>query len=244
MARMLALLTVGCMPMTLTAQKDNDFGIWTDIKVDKKINSKSHVSLGAELRTNDNSSQTKRWAVSLAGDYHITPMIRLGAGYDFLYDRRESTTYDADGDAAKYANYWTPRHRLHADITGKWEIGRWEVSLRERWQYTYRPEKTIDGQYDYARQDFDGVPQTVKGNGKHLLRSRLQLTYDLGRWEPHASVEIHNAWRLEKTRFSIGTDWAVSKAHKIGFYYRYQVEAGFTGEPNLHILGVSYKVKI
>ena len=244
MARLLVFLAIGCLPLALSAQKDNDFGVWTEIKVDKRVNRKSHVSIGAELRTNDNSSQTSRWGVNVAGDYHPTPWLRIGAGYDFLYDRRERTTYNDDGEATKYANYWMARHRLHADLTGKWSIGPWGMSLRERWQYTYRPEQSVDEQYDFALQDMDGQPMTIKGTGKNVLRSRLQLTYDLGQWEPHASVEFHNAWRLEKTRFSIGTDWAMSKRIKIGLYYRYQVEASHTGEPNLHVLGASYKIKL
>jgi hypothetical protein len=231
------------MPTDLQAQRRSDFGVWTDLSADKKIGKKASVKLAAEIRTNDNSSQASRWAVGLSGHYHFTKWLKTGAGYDFLYDRRERTTYNEDGSPRKYANYMRPRHRFHADMSGALDLGRFTLQLRERWQYTYTPEKTIDSRYDYATAHQDGQPHTYSGAGKSVLRSRLQVSYDLDQLEPYANVELYNSWAIEKVRYTVGIDWTVTKAHKLGFYYRLQNESSRSDDPDTHVLGASYKLK-
>ena len=50
----------------------------------------------------------------------------------------------------KCAEYWGVRHRFNVSLTGSWKINRLELSLRERWQYTYRPEYTVDQRWSYC----------------------------------------------------------------------------------------------
>ena len=81
---------------------------------------------------------------------------------------------------------------MHASLTGTYKFqNNLRLSLRERWQYTYRPEKTV------TRWDFDNSWWEDKvrlGKGKNQLRSRLQLEYDKKKalLTPYASVELPN----------------------------------------------------
>jgi hypothetical protein len=126
-------------------------GIWTEIGVEKKVNKKVSLGLDAELRTDNDASRASRWAVGVDGDYKFSKWLKGSVGYNFLYDRRDKYTYHADGSLNKYARFWTPRHRFHADLTGSWNLGQWELLAARALAYTYRPEHTISGRYDYDR---------------------------------------------------------------------------------------------
>jgi predicted porin len=43
----------------------------------------------------------------------------------------------------------------------------------------------------------------------------------------------------------VGVDWKLSKQHSLGAFYRYQVvrDDDDDNEPNIHMLGLSYKFK-
>lgn len=222
----------------------SDFGIWTEMAAEKKINRRWSAGVEAEVRTNDDASQTSRWAIGLYGQYKIAKWLKAGGGYDFLYDRRQQYTYHADGSLNKYANYWTPRHRFHLDLTGQVNFGFWKLSLRERWQYTYRPQKTIAGRYDYDEGAYDDERKTYSGRGKNVLRSRLKVVYDwrMVRLEPYASIELYNALNIEKERYTLGLDWNVNKHNILGAFYRYQNVVD-DDDMGLHVLGINYKYK-
>ena len=80
-----------------------------------------------------------------------------------------------------------------------------------------------------------------------MLRNRLQVAYDNKNLAltPYANVEFFNAWSLQKTRFNVGVDWDITKQHTLGAFYRYQTVSNSNddGEPNWHMIGVSYKFK-
>lgn len=251
----LALLAA---PLLASAQSEpktsDDFGIWTDISAEKKLSKKASVEIEAEYRTANNANQNSRWSMGLSGEYKLTKWLKVGAGYTFLYNHNDKYTYhDEDPNKAnygklnKYASYWGPRHRVNVDVTGAVGLGDWKFDLRERWQYTYRPEKTIDERYDFDDEDWDGKQKTYSGKGKNTLRSRLQVSYDKKGLdvEPYANVELYNAWSVEKVRYTVGLDWKIVKGQTLGVYYRYQDNSKYDddNDRNMHILGLSYKVK-
>jgi len=245
--------------LTSFAQGD-DFGLDFSLEVQKKINKKWSVSLEGELRTRNNAQTNDRWSVGLGADYKATKWLKVSAGYYFLYDNYERISYyeedddkvdegDAEvGDPKKRAKYWAPRHRFNVALTlSKKLIGDFKFSLRERWQYTYRPEYTVDERWSYLKNAYDGKEHTYSGKGKNVLRSRLQVAYDKSGLpvSPYASVEFFNQWSLEKIRYQAGVDWTITKQHTVGLFYRYQRicndDEGL--EPNRHLLGLSYQLK-
>ena len=241
------LLALMMMPLSSLAQSD-DFGVWTSIGAEKKISKKLSVGMEAELRTRDDVSTLDRWSVGVDAQYKLTKWLKVSAGYSFLDDNNEKITYkETNGMPNKLAEYWGVRHRFNVSLTGSYKFGDWQVSLRERWQYTYRPEKTIDERWDFDDDEYDGKPKTYKGRGKNVLRSRLQLSYDIpnSHLEPYASVEMFNGWSVQKTRYTAGVDWKITKKHEVGLYYLYQSvhDDDDDNEPNRHIVGVEYKFK-
>ena len=238
------------MPLMAQAQHD-DFGVWYSLGAEKKVNKQLSIGAETEFRTRNDSKTADRWSIGVEADYKIIKGVKASLGYSFLYDNNgESLSYNYDNTGAVASlnnwrpSYWGHRHRVTASLQGSKTFGRLGVSLRERWQYTYRPEKTVQ------RYDFDNgywEPKSIKSKAKNVLRSRLQLDYDLPNWkaDPYVSVELSNAWNIQKIRYTLGADWKVKKVHTLSFYYRYQDirNDDFDGEPDMHVIGVGYKFK-
>ena len=229
------------------AQSD-DFGVWTSISADKKVNKKFSVGIEAEMRTRDNSEKIDRWSFGVDAQYKLTKWLKASVGYSLLDDNNYKITYKAsNGMPNKLAEYWAVRHRLNVSLTASQKFGNFQVSLRERWQYTYRPEKTIDQRWDFDDDEYDGKAKTYSGRGKNIMRSRVQINYDIPNchFEPYVSAEMYNGWSVEKMRYTAGVDWKITKKHAVGAYYLYQAvhDDDDDNEPNLHILGLEYKFK-
>lgn len=254
-----ALIFMMCVAAMAASAQSDDFGIWASIEAEKKIDKKWSVGFEAEMRTRDNVGTVDRWSGGLDVGYKIVKGLKLSAGYTFLYDNNERISYYEEGDGKvrreevaigdpkKCGKYWGPRHRFHVTLTGEKSFGNFGISLRERWQYTYRPEQTVDQRWSYYDEEWDGEEHTYKGKGKSVLRSRLQVEYKLKTLglTPYASAEMYNAWSVEKMRYTLGADYKLTKQHVFSLYYRYQTvrDDGFDNEPNRHVLGVGYKFK-
>ena len=247
-------------PLSYSFAQSDDFGLDFSLEAQKKIDKKWSASLEGEWRTRDNTKTSDRWSIGLGLDYKATKWLKASAGYTFLYDNNERISYyeetddavldgDADaGDPKKCAKYWAARHRFNVSLTvDKKLFGDFKFSLRERWQYTWRPEYTVDERWSYLNEAYDGKPHTYDGKGKNVLRSRLQVEYDKKglNLTPYANVELFNVWSLQKVRYTAGVDWKLSKVHAVGAFYQYQKvnDDDDDFEPDRHLLGITYKFK-
>lgn len=245
-------------PLSYSSAQSDDFGLDFSVEAEKKIDKQWSVSLEGELRRRDDAKTNDRWSLGLGVDYKIAKWVKASAGYSLLYDNTKRISYsdqedvdDGDFDEVgmpkKCAQYWAPRHRFNVSLTfDKKLFGDFRFSLRERWQYTWRPEHTVSERWSYLDEAYDGKAKTYGGSGKNVLRSQLQVEYDRKGLSltPYANVEFWNAWKLQKTRYTVGLDWKLSKQHAVGAFYYYQkVNDDDDLEPNRHLLGVSYKFK-
>ena len=244
------------LPLTAVAQKD-DFGFDFSLEAQKKLSKEWSLSLEGEYRSRNNAKTNDRWSIGLGVDYKVAKWLKASAGYTLLYDNNEKTSYyeatdddvidgDAEvGDPKKCAQYWATRHRFNVSLTASQKWGNWKFSLRERWQYTYRPEKTV------TRWDFDNSyweDKVRSSRGKNQLRSRLQLEYDQkgALFTPYVNVELYNSLAIEKIRYTVGTDLNLTKQHTFSLFYRYQNMKNVDADeydPDMHYIGVGYKFK-
>lgn len=235
------LLAAG-MAAPLCAQTD-DTGVWTGVEIKKKLFPGFDASLEGEFRTRDGLKTVERWSGSAGISYKALRWLKASAGYSFIY-------YYHPMEMTKKGNYipeyWQPKHRFHLSLTGKADWGRFTFSLRERWQYTYRPSQEVP-KYDGD----DGTPKAdeyISGKGKNVLRSRLRAEYDIRKcaFTPYASCELSHSLNdkgsLEKVRWTLGTEWKLSKRHVLDFYYLYQNKAD-EDETNGHVVGAGYSFK-
>ena len=240
----LALLAAMVLAVPACAQGDTETGLWTSAEVQKKLSKQWNVSAEAEYRLRDDFGSTDRWTLSASAAYKPAKWLKLDAGYKFLrvLNDDETTWKDNGVDPNKWTPaWWCTKHRLYASATATLPVGRFDLSLRERWQYTYRPETTV-GRYDV---DDDEWEDKVKsGKAQHVLRSRLQAGYDIPKCkvDPYASMELYHAkGGLQKIRYTAGADWKVTKQHVVSAFYRYLDSR--SDDPDMHVVGLGYKYK-
>jgi hypothetical protein len=237
-----SLILLLCAAFFPTSSIADDAGLIVSAGISRKFNKKLSAGFEFEFRSRNTFRTVDRMGLGADVSYKVLPWLKAGAGYNLLiYNNREEITYQDDG--VSYNNwrpsYWAIRHRFNVSLTASHKIQRVELSLRERWQYTYRPSKIIDN-FDFDEGMWED--HEVRGKGKNVLRSRLQVEWDIPgcKFDPFASVEFHTTRELDNTRFILGVEHSLKKTHAFKAYYRYQVN---NGEPNMHYLGMGYTFK-
>ena len=250
----LLLLLAAILLCGPSVKAQTECGLLLGVEAEKIVSKSLSVTAEVGYRSRNDFKTADRWSGGVGVEYKLTKGVKASAGYILLYDNnREKIT-----DGYWRPSYWGVRHRVNASLTGSYKVGSvLRLSLRERWQYTYRPETTTDRYYfvDYPAASWtgstDGWTATSKvrdSKGKSQLRSRLQVEYDKKKAtvKPYANVEFYNSWKLEKVRYTIGTDVKLSKQHSLDVYYRFQDQRQVDESdynPDMNYLGVSYKYK-
>ena len=251
-----ALALVLCSFCMSPVKAQTESGLLLSASAEKKVNKQFSVGAEADFRTRNDFKTVDCWSIGLGADYKLTKWLKADAGYSLLNSNfREKVAGYTSGkgnDKVKWRpSYWGLRHRFYASLTANQKV--WSdlrLSVRERWQYTYRPSKAVE------RWKLDTDDRTMEldndyvrsGKGKNQLRSRLQLSWDKkrARFTPFASAEFYNSWAIEKVRYTVGTDIRLSKQHGLSVYYRFQDMHNVDEEdydPDMHYVGIGYEVK-
>lgn len=214
-------------------------------EVSKKFVSGINLSASVEYRTSDWFDHSDQWSAGLSASYKPLKPLRVAAGYEFIQSHQFS-----GADA-----WWVNKHRVSVGVTGQWKpLAHLTLSLRERYQYTYRPETTVGLS--------DGVSnRTVSSKSKHVLRSRLQAEYKpykKCRFTPYASFELYSlmadvnhtkdrrdpAKFCDKWRVAAGTQFKINKHNELELFYRY----ADTDDPDEiethHTIGLKYSFSL
>lgn len=217
--------------------------LWTSAEMKAKIANGLSGYVEGEFRTTDGLGGTERWAASAGLNYNICSWLKMSAGYTYIHRH-------VDGRITKKGNivsdYWQPRHRASFSLTGNYSWNRFTFSLRERYQYTYRTEQSVpkwDGDDGSEKQN-----ELIEASHKHVLRSRLKVEYNIRKsgFTPFASFELYNSlsdFQCEKSRWTVGTDYAFNKRHSISAFYRY-IDRSDDDDANGHVIGVGYSFKM
>ena len=236
------LLAAMCLP--LSAQ--SEAGLLVSAEAEKQVNKKLSFGIEAEMRTRNNLKTMDRWKFGIGAEYKLTSWLKANAGYNLLNQNyREDYNYKSSGALNKWRpSYWGIKHRVYASLTGSYKFSNnIKLSLRERWQYTYRPEKTVQ-RWDYDDEEWEDKVRSA--TGKNQLRSRFEIAYDKKHalLTPYASMELYNSWGIEKIRYTVGTDIRLNKQHSLGVFYRYQNMKNVVADeydPDMHYIGLGYK---
>ena len=144
-----------------------EYGGRFELELDKKIAKGLHLSLSEELRLADNFTAFNRLHTTVAMSYKLGSNLRVGAGYALI------NPYNTTDKA-----FASSRHRVMVDATATFPLGDWQLSLKERFQSTYRTGEM--NEYQNPRNAL-------------TLKSRLKVAYlGLGRIKPFAYVELRH----------------------------------------------------
>ena len=227
------------LPMCAMAQ---DFGLDITLGLKKRIIKGLNVSAEFELRTQDKSSKLDRIEAGIDMSYKPIDYFKVGAGYTFI-DKYKLKHETDSGNIVD--NYWSPRHRAHVDVTGIFPVENFEISLRERYQFTHQSETSA------KKWNGSGVIQDDKiyhAKNTHILRSRVLAQYHVKPigLAPYFSMEMHNdladSFGIDKIRLIAGMEYSIKKHHGLDLFYRYT--AGIADDDDeCHLIGIGYEFK-
>ena len=214
------LVAVLCLvPFAASAQEklasQTEFGARASAELDWKMTNALHLSIEEEARLYDMSFGKMYTTAALS--YKFGRHLKVGAGYSYI--------------GALDDDVWKSRHRGFADVTGSVRVGDFKISLRERFQATYKA---------YDINTFQ-KPQTA-----YALKSRLKVVYDIPHcaWAPYVSTELRTALNAvdysslgttkqtagtvsysdvycNRLRTVAGTEWRVNRKNYLDFYLLY-----------------------
>ena len=217
------IVGAGSIACSFPIMAQNDWGSSLNLGVSKKLTPKLNLSLEEEFRTRDNFGEAERFSTALDLSYKFNDYLKLGWAYNLINYNHETKG-------------WEVRHRYYFYGTGSLHFDRFTLSLRERFQSTYRV----------------GVKETdTRSNPKYYLRSRLELDYDIAnsRWKPFVSVELYKPLndkvdnKMDKIRYTVGTEYKINKHNALEAFYRYNNFIDDDENDGQHVIGLGYTYK-
>ena len=251
-------------PAQAGGDEDNK-GLWTTFEASKKVTKKFKVGGEAEFRTADYAKEVERFSVGVNGQYKINDYLKATAGYIFILGYNPESSKDHFDDYGDYDgynldhSYWEKRNRFHFALSGSYKIGRVELSIRERLQYTRTNSAIVDEEKHRLMYDIDGneswklkgiEPELKETDHNTVLRSRLSVKWNIPKCKvnPFASAELYSrvnhGWKtFDKLRSRIGASYKINKDNALEFYYLFE-KAGKKGKPNTHAIGIGYSIDL
>lgn len=182
--------------MALPAAAENDFGLWSNVAIQKEITKKISFNGEFELRANNKVGEISRYGLSAGITFKPVSFLNLGTTYSFIRDHygsemKEHFKKNDEGEMEledgmpimngynRYDSFWRNKHRLSIDATGKVKYGRFTLSLRERYQYTRYAEADVDREkYRFIPEGFPPSAATgpiVNINGRDTYLSEADV---------------------------------------------------------------------
>jgi hypothetical protein len=202
--------------------QESDFGTWISVELEKKLTDKLRLEFEEEIRIFQNFSEIDRFGTSLGASWTFNKFIRIGTAYSWLYKNRVSL------------DDWEHRHRLVLYARGRIKVDRFTLTLRERFQSTYRDE-SIEG---------------FKYNPRNYLRSRMEASYDIkgSKIAPYLSTEMYyqlnnpKGNEIDNMRYTVGAEWPFSQTLTIDNFIRLDREMNAKNPLSMWIAGIAFKL--
>lgn len=206
--------------LLLLSAQNADNGLWTSLEVKKKLKYGLAVSLQEEYKMRENFSNTDKLETTV--DLSWKPLSYLKGGISYC-----RIDYNHPANNNNPSEYWELRHRYIAYVMGSYEIGRFNLSLREKFQQTNRVGVVADKD---------------KSNPTNILRSKFEVDYNIRKspFTPYASVEVFYAFNepngilnppatgmVTEVRSTIGVEYAINKRLAVDAGYLFCSEKGW-----------------
>lgn len=259
--------------ITVLFARADDFGLWTGLSASQNLGVRGlSAEAGLGFRADNSLKSVNRWSGSLGLNYSPIHHLKFGVGYTYIYAYKQGERKEHYRDSNNQWNgynyshpYWRSKNRFNVDVKGDIDVGRFNISLRERYQLTrYNTIHTARDRYRYdlvedengkkIHELRDGYPETESEKKdcktKDYLRSKLEVSYNIRhcRITPAVSVELeqnlHNEFHIDEVRYSAGVDYnIIKKKLSLGLDYHFCKGNGDDDDDNLHAIELSLKFK-
>ncbi len=208
---------------TVFAQDQQDFGIISQLNIQKRFANGFGISGAMRTQWSNNASEFSRIFGDLGAFYDLNQKWQIGAGFRFIENK-------------KINNLFEDESRFYADISYSTDLtDHISLSLRSKIQRSY---------FNLDRKEVTAPTDT-------RWRNRAQISYQWN-WYSSTYVSAELFTPLDKTlrypfnqlRTYIGYQYRITRNHKIGVYYRYQKPLWEHPAITRHILGLEYALKL
>lgn len=251
----------------------DDFGLWTGVEASQNLGMKGlSAEAGLGFRANNSLKSVDRWSGSLGLNYSPIRHLKFGVGYTYIYAYKQAETKDNYRNRDNTWNgynythpYWRSKNRFNVDVKGDIDAGRFNISLRERYQLTryntihatrdrYRFDQVVDENGATIWELRDGYPEMdsdKKGcKTKDYLRSKLEVSYNIRHCPltPAVSVELeqnlHDSFHIDEVRYSAGVNYnIIKKKLSLALDYHFCKGNGDDDDDDIHAVELSLKFK-
>jgi len=217
MIRKLLILVFYLFQSIAFGQAINDFGTWWGAQVRKTFLKDFRVSVAAEVRLNENSSFVKNFYVSPAFRYQPLKWLYIGTSYRF--DNR----YEA------VDRYFNQRHRIAFDLGFMYDVKRFELEYRTRFQMHWE-------NYFSSKTDYPVM----------YSRNRLAITYKWPQLPLNTSLSgelwlpIETNTELNRFRIILAQEYRLKKIHRFQLRFIFQTDLNTPTPVRDYILSVRY----
>jgi len=208
----------------VVAQQD-DWGVWTALDVEKKLNKRWDAVAGFEYRTKDGIDITDQIRSSLGLKFNPKKFpFKFDAGYTLIADKKQKR------------DIFVYRHRFQLSATGSYKFDRFTASWRPRLQATFFSEddKKADEMNDY----------------RWVMRNRFGLKYNIKKtpFKPYIQYEFFNRFLSDlspsyyKNRFSTGIEINIGKKQELDIGYKRDNEVKNNKNHRFDVIAAGYKL--
>ena len=245
------VMSLSAQELTPTLSNSNDFRGRIEGAFEWDVVKNLSLEASVQMRLKDDFSSVDRIQTGVGINYEVCKYFNFGADYVLI-------------NAHDPGIWKRPRHRANINLEGTLKAGRFDLSLRERVQTTWRT---------------DSVNRYEKMNPEIVLRSRLMAEYNIrhSKWTPYLLFELHNTLNapavvanykkapysidnyITRYRAGVGTKFRITRKHRLDFYYYFEYDRSYNidykgNKGDLksyvqenqyrHIFGISYKFKL
>ena len=185
-------------------------GMAFKVSLSGKVYHQFSFLLEEDIRPKSNFKQAEWFLTTGEINYTFNRYLKAGVAYMLLNQYKASEEL---------------RNRYYVYASGKYPVGNFVLSLRERFQSTYK---------------------TGAEHPKNYLRSMLTLSYKIGKsgFCPFAYIEVFNdtlnKMRSDKIRFSTGSNYQLNPNNNLQLYYRYHIFNVDDPVNYRHAIGICY----
>ena len=212
--------------VSMSFAQRNDWGLWTNIGVEKELSKSWDLSVGIEHRGKVNLSATEQIRGSVSISRNLGKYFKLGTGYGLIANK-------------KARNIFEYRNRIHLQATGSYKYARLTTSWRSRVQLTIM--ETDDGEPRGNIFEDDRY--------KWIWRNRFGLKYDIKGLplKPYINIELFNQLFSDlgsagyyQNRFNVGFEYILGNHHTFDVGYFLQNEIDSSKKDNFIRLGYTF----
>lgn len=221
MKKIIILLTLILFPLSLASQT-RETAIWSYLSLAHSFNQKWTASTQAELRTGQDNKDLYLFYIDGNAKYQINNWVAAHLGFDYIKIHSYATS--------QRGSVWRTDIRPYVAATFNWTMGPLRANLNESVAYNWLPEMEKDG-------------VLINGKSYYLVKHRLVMEYPIpnSRFRPLVKFELRDTKKLERVRFTLGTNIKVSDQSTLEVCYVYQDKHSST---KTHALSLGYKIRI